>query len=522
METGMESGPSVAVIPEDLDLEFVLEDVNEMFNSDGNTSVAQIFDSLMEEMKTYESPLPILQPSEAVNEQAPALASVNENVESYPSVFKSSVQELIPYTSISLRDQEINLNSPLIEASSSGMSFKRALLVKKPIQPLYEEISPSASPQNNYVLETLESSQVNYPPVQFTHIASAEQRITTNPPFLTPAPSIIYTDPQSNCQRSRLIEPITTLDSITSIKFHSDIQPVDLSTEMSNSEGKSSITSVHSQIMLDYTQLNPTPGTSTAPDIDHLLLQVEHPYTKTAPIQLSQSKETHPYESEPNSVSAEPLSLNTSLIETPHTKSVESPLLQLEKLTTKRNSRVSKARSKSKYTRSSDKIIAALKEKITTFFNNPPTDFPAVPFKPFSSDPIMPFRTWIFCKDQKFLLTLLLAIRGKLEMIPNHVQHLHVTLYVKPDKSNWRCLFCAGQKNAPQGWDIVELHAVGLSKNILLKSCPGCHSGFKPKNSIVGCSQCCCIWILHKKDIEKGKNFKSVPLSEIKQIKSTD
>ncbi|KAJ8669160.1 hypothetical protein QAD02_000419 [Eretmocerus hayati] len=132
----------------------------------------------------------------------------------------------------------------------------------------------------------------------------------------------------------------------------------------------------------------------------------------------------------------------------------------------------------------------------------------------------MPFRSWIFCEDEKFLLTLLLAIRGKLEVIPNRVQHLHVTLYVKPDESNWRCLSGASQKNALQGWDVVELHAVDLAKNILSKCCPGCHPGLKPKNSIVGCSQCCCIWILHEKDIEKGRNFKSVALSEIEQFKS--
>ncbi|KAJ8669159.1 hypothetical protein QAD02_000418 [Eretmocerus hayati] len=127
----MESGPSVAIKFEDLNLDFVFGDVNEMFNPDGSTSVARIFESLMDEMRTYENPLPILQPSEAFNKQTPALVAVNGNVESCPVVSESSVRELIPYISISLCEQELNLNSPVTEAPSSGMSFKRTLLVKK-------------------------------------------------------------------------------------------------------------------------------------------------------------------------------------------------------------------------------------------------------------------------------------------------------------------------------------------------------------------------------------------------------
>ncbi|KAJ8680063.1 hypothetical protein QAD02_015850 [Eretmocerus hayati] len=97
-----------------------------------------------------------------------------------------------------------------------------------------------------------------------------------------------------------------------------------------------------------------------------------------------------------------------------------------------------------------DKIIAGIKQKVIRASRRI-SHSAVVPSYPFSSKPIEPFKTWTSDQDPEFITGLLLAPRGKSENIPNHVQHIHVTLYVKRDKSNWRCLYFAGQKSTPKG-----------------------------------------------------------------------
>ncbi|KAJ8677749.1 hypothetical protein QAD02_013536 [Eretmocerus hayati] len=347
------------------------------------------------------------------------------------------------------------------------------MMVRAVVQPTSEDISPCTTPPGEYVLQNSGPSQIDHSYTQSDPMPSFPLTTLPTSSISVSSPTNVYNEPLLEHQYSTLIESGTIQDISENVKGF-------FATRRMNAATKTMETIQNFNTNNENLCTNPVPSTS---NMCNTWLIPSTSQQAPSEIKTTQNK-----------------SLSTA-------STANSTQFSPKKAIIKR-----KHRTTTKNKRSKNKKIADLKQKLVNALNDPSTDFPVEAFNPIHPEPIDPFKSWNFRENLKFLTSLLLALKGQLEVIPYHVKHLKVTAYVKPDKSNWRCLYCAIDEKTSLGWDLIFLHVIGLAGNFQLKPCPGCHKVVQPKATIVGCSTCRCIWSLHESDIQKGVNFNSINL----------
>ncbi|KAJ8665542.1 hypothetical protein QAD02_007204 [Eretmocerus hayati] len=525
VETGLELSPLTSIELEDFDLPDLIGDENETPTPNEHLSLSPAFQGILENLEAYVNPLSFSQPISDIPEQPIATTWSAEDTQYDDFMSEEDAQKLIPYTSVTLCDQGVDPPAP--EDLTPAVPFKRALMAKRATQLPLGGVSSGPSAFDDNMLQFQTPTQLNQTHTPSISMSSVILTAPSTNSSLALKPMLSHTDPQTQNQNSAsIINPPSTSAS-EPFENISPMMPMELIGH-NNSPPKTQqvheVPIMNAQSNLHLAHLGPQPGPSPAiKPYPYWSLHCSSQYgslpTQSSPPVFIQTIPSNIPSSDTlqqdmfqvpqfNSTQTLPSTSNTPQIPTDQALSTQSPPIKRKAPLVRR-----KSKAEPRNQDSGDKIIVEIKQKVVRASQRTPQKFAVAPFHPFSSEPIESFKTWTFDQNPEFIIGLILALRGKLENIPNHVQHIHVTLYVKKDKSNWRCLYCAGQKSTPKkGWRLITLHAIGLSSNILIKSCPGCHRGIKPKNSIVGCGTCCCIWKVHGEDIENGTNFKSIGL----------